>query len=112
MGWFGTEGDDGGDGEVAGVGDADGEGPDAHLLDPAGDHAVEEDFGFAGGVVDGFDVGPGDAGGPAGADHFHDGLLDGEPGGEPFGGAAMAITVLLFGGGEDAVEEALAVRVA
>ena len=86
---------------------------DSALLGDFGAFAGEFDAGLAGDVADDFDVGPGDAAAPTGSEDFEDGFLGGESAGEMFEiSLGVAGAIFLFGGGKDAVEEALAVLLA
>src|SRR5690606_18116698 len=74
-----------------------------------GGAAGDTEGGFTGREADDFDVGPGYAAAPAGADGFERGLLGGEARGESFVAASGGGRVGGFGWGEAAREEAVAV---
>ena len=72
--------------------------------------AGEFDAGLARGGAENFDVRPGDAAGPAGAEGFEDGFLRGEAAGEMLGVAfGIGGAIGLLAGSEAAIEEPLAV---
>ena len=92
------------------VGDGDMPGGDVEVFGDAEAFSGESDFGLAGGFREDFDVGPGDAAAPAGAEDFEDGFFCGEASGEVFDVAFWVFgAVVLFEGSEAAVEEALGV---
>jgi len=83
---------------------------DAELGGDFGGFTGELDAGASGRVAGDIDVGPRDAAAPAGAEDFQDGFFGGEAAGEVLEIALGILgTILLFGRGEDAVEEVLAV---
>ncbi len=96
---------DGGDGELAGMSEADIDAPETDLLGALRGEAVQVDDGFAATVREDLDLSPGEAAG-AGAKRLHHGFLRGEAGGQ-FRDATAAESHLLPR--VDAAEEALRV---
>lgn len=92
----------------AGVGEGDGPGVDGEFLGDFRRGVVKCETGFASGRDDDFDIGPGDAIAPAGADGFERGFFTGKASGEVFDSAFAGGCVGLLGGSEDAIKKTLA----
>ena len=94
---------------AAAVGDAHLNLADAELLDHVFDAAADGHHRFAARLVADFDVAPGDAPPPAGAQGLHDRFLGGPAAGEVLRGLLAALTILDLFGRVHAVDEQLAV---
>jgi hypothetical protein len=82
---------------------------DAQGFGDAGGGAGEGEEGFAVGIVEDFDISPGDIAAPAGAEDFEDGFFGGEAAGEVGSGEFVGEAVSLLGSGEAAVEKVVLV---
>src|ERR1700761_6806567 len=103
-------GDDDGDGELAGMGEREGEVADAEAGSELGGAAGEMQSGTLAGEAQHLELGPGDPAADACAEGLRGGFFGGETGGEAFGGGLPFLAAIGdLGGRVDAVEEGVAV---